>query len=201
MGTLASVITAISDEVVAQLASGGYPALIDGKIVVGTAAEFEELAPPRIIFDPTPGFKFVTREYYSASTTIDTPERKVEVAQRTIAGRNTGFTVHCWGSSPTRDVTDDYDVTYELADRVRSACQKVMPGAFAIEAAGKFRAGTNITRLGRWLSFDLVIYVPVLSSPLPYDRARQYAPDNVAQNTLSDGMRFPDGTFEEGCVT
>jgi hypothetical protein len=200
MGTLASVIVAISDEVVAQLAAGGYPPLVDGKIVVGTAAEFEELAPPRIIFDPSPGFKFVTREYYSASTTINTQERKVEAAQRTIAGRNVGLTVHCWGAAGTNDPADDYDITYELADRVRSACQKTMPGNFAIEASGKFRVGSNAIRLGRWLSFDLVIQVPVLSSPLPYDRARQYAPDGTKAVATSDGMIFPDGSTEPGCA-
>lgn len=200
MGTLATDIKAISDEVVAQLALGGYPALVDGKIVIGTAAEFETTAPPRIIFDPSPGFKFVPSEYYSASTTLDTQERKVERAQRTIAGRNVAFTVHCWGAAGTDDPVDDYDVTYELADRVRSACQKVMPGNFAIEAAGKFRTGTNLVRLGRWLSFDLVIQVPVLSAPRPYDRARQYAPDGTAPRALSDGMRFPDGSVEPGCT-
>lgn len=200
MGTLATVIKAVSDEVVAQLAAGGYPPLVDGGIVIGTAAEFEQLAPPRIIFDPSPGFKFVTREFYSASATLDTNERKVQGAQRTIAGRNVGFTVHCWGAAGTTVPVDDYDITYELADRVRSACQKVMPGAFNIEAAGKFRTGANAVRLGRWLSFDLVVLVPVLSSPMPYDRARQYAPDGVAPNALSDGMRFPDGSLEPGCT-
>lgn len=200
MGTLSTVITAISDEVVSQLSRGGFPALTDGKIVVGTAAEFENTAPPRIIFDPSPGFKFLTREYYSASVTRDTQERKVEIAQRTIAGRDVAFAVHCWGSAGTNDVVDDYDLTYELADRVRSACQRVMPGNFAIEASGKFRTGTNLVRLGRWLTFDLVIQVPVLSSPLPYDRNRQYAPDDVKAHANEDGMIFPDGSTEPGCA-
>lgn len=200
MGTLAKNVEAISDEVVAQLASGGYPALTDGKIVVGTAAEFENTAPPRIIFDPSPGFKFLTREYFSASATLGTQERRVQGAQRTIAGRDVGFMVHCWGSAGSNDIIDDYDFTYELADRVRSACQKVMPGNFSIEASGKFRTGTNLVRLGRWLTFDLVIQVPVLSSPLPYDRARQYAPDGVTAHALADGMIFPDGSTEPGCT-
>lgn len=200
MGALADIIKAISDDVVAKLAAAGYPPLVDGKIVVGTAAEFEQLAPPRIIFDPSPGSKFQTREWYSASTVAHTDERAKQGALRTIAGENIGFNVHCWGAAGTNDPVDDYDATRGLYHAVRAAVHHVMPGAYGIEASGKYRLGSNAVRLGRWFTFDLVIYTPVLSSLLPYDRDRMYAPDNVRPVATSDTMRFPNGSTEEGCL-
>ncbi len=199
MGDLATIIGAISDKVVENLAAGGYPALVDGGIVVGTAAEFEQTAPPRIIFDPSPGSKFVAPEYYSASAVIHTDERAKQGALRTIAGDNVSFSVHCWGAANTGVVVDDYDVTRALYHAVRAAIHKVAPGAYQIEDGGKYRTGTNIVRLGRWFTFNLTIYTPILTSLVPYDRDVKYAPDDVGANG-THSMRFPDGTTQEGCT-
>ncbi len=194
MGALATIIGAISDDVVARLAAAGYPALVDGRIVVGTAAEYEQTAPPRIIFDPSPGSKFAAAEYSSASSTLSTEERRRQAAFRPIAAENVMFAVHCWGAAGTSDPVDDYDVTRALVHAVRASLHAKMPGAYAIEESGKYRVGTNVVRLGRWYTFGLTVFTPVLSTLAPYAVANRssgqitsasdalYAPSDVVQN-------------------
>lgn len=203
MGTLATIISAISADVVSRLSAGGYPALVSGAIDVGTAAEFEQTAPPRIIFDIV-GHKYVAPEWYSASAVVHTEERSKQIAQRTISGDNVMITVHCWGSSPTRDIVDDYDVTRALAHAVRAALQYKIPGAYAIESSGKYRPGSNVVRLGRWLTFDLVIFTPVLETLVAYDRDVSFASDTVTPSG-ADEMLIPTssattGPSEAGCT-
>lgn len=200
MGMLADIIKNVSDDVVAALAAASYPALVDGGIVVGTAAEFEQAAPPRIIFDLSPGSKFSAPDYASNSTTLDTDERRKQIAMRTIANEDVLCAVHCWGAAGTGVPVDDYDVTRALYHAVRGALQRNLPGAHAIDETGKYRTGTNIVRLGRWYTFGVTIYTPVLDTLLPYDRARLYAPDDViARGT--DRLVLPNGAgaSEEGC--
>ncbi len=204
MGYIASTVTGLSAHVVANLAAGGYPALVDGGIVVGTAAEFEQTRPPRIIFDPTPGSKYGATEWYSASTTLNTTERELQIAQREVCGDNLSFFVHCWGAASTGVVVDDYDITRALAHAVRAALQHVVPGAFQIEDSGKFRTGTNIIRLGRWYTMGVTLYTPVLESLEAYDRDVAYAPDGVTADG-DDMMLIPttgpqSGPSEAGCT-
>ena len=205
MGTLASIISAISVAVVANLAAGGYPALVDGAIVVGTAAEFEQAAPPRIIFDPTPGSEYVSAEYYSGSAVIHTTERELQGAQRTVSGDNVSFLVHCWGwAGADAAPVDHYDVTRALAHAVRAAMQAIAPGAYQIEDKGKFRDLSKIVMMGRWFTFGLTIYTPVLESLVPYDRALAYASDTVTP-AGTDEMLVPydsatTGPHEAGCT-
>ncbi len=192
-GPLAQIIGAVSALVVVNLASAGYPPLTDGGIVVGTAAEFEQGDAPRIIFDPSPGSKFVSPEWYSASAVIHTAERERQIATRTIAGDNVSFAVHCWGASPNGVVVDDYDVTRALYHAVRAAIHAVAPGAYQIEDGGKYRTGTNIVRRGRWFTFNLTIYTPILTQLVPFvnDPATYVSPTAYA----------PDDSFPRGTLT
>jgi hypothetical protein len=178
------MVAAISAIVVVNLATAGYPSLTDGQIVVGTAAEFEQGDAPRIIFDPTPGSKFQAPEWYSASAMIHTAERERQIATRTIAGDNVSFAVHCWGASPTGVVVDDYDVTRALYHAVRAAVHAVAPGAYQIEDGGKYRTGTNLVRRGRWFTFNLTLFTPILTqlTPVAYDPATYVSPTAYAPN-------------------
>lgn len=182
MGTLATIISAISDDVVVSLAAAGYPPLTPdaggnvGKILVGTAAQYEQAAPPRIIFEPT-GAAFSAAEYYSATSDPLSLERKTEKAQRTIATDSVEFKIRCWGAGVS--AVDDYDVTRALYQAVRASIHRLLPGAYDIEARGKYTTGASLNRDGREFVFGLVIHTPILTSLLPYDRVRQYAPDGV----------------------
>ncbi len=205
LGPLAQIIGAISALVVANLAAAGYPPLTDGGIVVGTAAEFENGDAPRIIFDPSPGSKFVAPEYYSGSAVIHTAERARQIATRTISGDNVSFAVHCWGAAPSGVVVDDYDVTRALYHSVRAAIHLLAPGAYQIEDSGKYRVGTHLVRRGRWFTFNLTIYTPILtqltplsSNPLdPSDPTRPADPATYVKPTAY----APDDSIPRGTLT
>lgn len=205
MGTLASIITALSDDVVAALAAASYPPLTPtadgdaGEILVGSAALFEQSSPPRIIFEPI-GFKWSDADYSSANASLSAPERRVQNVRRTVAAEDVLFAVRCWGAAGTNRPVDDYDVTRMLAHAVRSALQRQMPGAFSIDESGKFTTGTNVALAGRELVFGVTFFTPVLSSLLPFDADRQYAPAGVV-GVGTDRMILPDGSgaAEAGC--
>lgn len=218
MGALKSIIAAISEDVVAALAAGGYPPLTPdasgnaGKILVGTAELYEASSAPRIIFQPV-GFKLSTGgEYGSASATLDTLERTNQRALRTIANKDVTFLCRCWGAAGTSDPVDDYDVTEALVDQVIASLEKLLPGAHSIEGAGNYTPGSNINRHGREATFSVTIFRPVLDALAPYGLANRtaeqiadvvdplYAPgDVVAVGT--DRLVLPDGSggSEPGC--
>ncbi len=200
MGALAIIIAAISADVVDALADAGYPALVDGGIVVGTAAEYEQLAPPRIIFDPSPGSNFGAAEYASASATLDTIERRNQRAMRTIAAEDLIFDVHCWGAAPgSTNPVDDYDVTRALVHQVRATLQDLFPGAHKVEDGGKYRTGANAVRLGRWYTFGVTILTPVLDRLAPY-AAQNYGAAQLAADVVNPRYA-PSDTTGEGTVT
>jgi hypothetical protein len=218
VGALATIIGAISDDVVSALAAAGYPALTqdaagnEGRILVGTAALYENVSAPRIIFEPI-GSKFKGAEYASNSTTIGTTERRNQNALRTVAAEDVMFNVRCWGASPTGDATDDYDVTRALYHQIRASLQSLIPGAFEIEESGKYTTSANVNRSGREFVFGLTLFTPVLSGLVPYGASNGtpadiaaivetlYAPPGVA-GVGADFLVLPDGSgsTEPGCT-
>lgn len=217
-GALGEIIRDISDDVVAKLAAAGYPPLCPlqdgsvGRILVGTAANYEQVSPPRIIFEPM-GSKFGVAEYASASATLDTLERRNQAALRTIAAEDIEFNVRCWGAAGTGDPVDDYDVTRALYHQVRASLQSRLPGAFSIESSGKFTVSSNINRDGREYVFGVTFLTPVMGDLVPYAIANRtpaeraavveglYAPAGVTANG-TDRLVLPNGSgsSEPGCT-
>lgn len=218
MGALKTIIGAVSDSVVAALDAAGYPPLTPdqsgnaGKILVGTAALFEQVSAPRIIFEPL-GSKFGGAEYSSASAALNTLERRHQNAMRTVAAEDVMFAVRVWGAAGTGDPVDDYDVTRALYHQIRASMQSVMPGAFAIDDTGKYTVGSNVVLSGREFVFGVTIFTPILNALMPYDlvnytsaqiataTARLYAPAGVTYEG-TDRMISSDGTVgaaEPGC--
>lgn len=216
-GALATIIGAISDDVVSSLADAGYPPLTSdqsgnaGAILVGSAAAFEQTSPPRIIFEPK-GSKFVAAEYASNSYDMASTERANQSSMRTIAGEDINFDVRCWGAAGTGNPVDDYDVTRALYHQVRASLQKLMAGSFEIEESGKYTTGTNVVRDGREFVFGVTFNTPVLDALMPYALANEssdvhaalvttlHAPPDVAISG-TDNLVLPDGTgtTEPGC--
>ncbi len=216
-GAIDTIVAKISADVVEKLAAAGYPPLSPdasgnaGKILVGTAANFETYAPPRIIFEPK-GSKFGTAEYASASATLDTLERRNQAALRTIAAEDLSFDCRCWGSAGTGDPVDDYDVTRALYHQVRASLQNVMPGSFSVESSGKFTVSSNVNLDGREYVFGVTLLTPIMGDLVPYaivnrtaaERAAVveslFAPANVAA-VGTDRIILPDGSgsSEPGC--
>lgn len=211
MGAIKTIIQDISDDVVAALAAASYPPLTpyadgtEGNIRVGTEANNENTSPPRIIFEPM-GSTFTPPEYFSASTSLATTERRNQKAFRPIFSDALKFKVRCWGASPIADQADDYDVTRALYHQVLASCQKVLKRSFSV-SSGEFTDNGNVNRKGREFVFELVIYTPILDALAPYalenntpaelsvEREKLYAPSNV----VADGeltMIRPDGSSE-----
>lgn len=211
MGAIKTIIQDISDDVVAALAAASYPPLTpysngtEGNIRVGTEANSENTSPPRIIFEPM-GSTFTPPEYFSASTSLATTERRNQKAFRPIFSDALKFKVRCWGASPIADQADDYDVTRALYHQVLASCQKVLKRSFSV-SSGEFTDNGNVNRKGREFVFELVIYTPILDALAPYalanntpaelsvEREKLYAPSNV----VADGeltMIRPDGSSE-----
>jgi len=201
MGAIRSIVERISDEVVDRLADAGYPPLTDGRILFGLAAVHENSRPPRIIMEPV-GSAFSMRDIYSASAVAATQERREQNAQRAIEQEAMQFAVRFWGAAdpdaPDYDPVDDYDVTRALYHCFIAAVQKLAAGSFTINDTGKYTTGTEHVRLGREFVRGLTLYTPVLTSLLPYDRARQYAPDDVVANS-TDNLVIPTGQSETAC--
>lgn len=200
MGALASIIEAISDDVVAALADAGYPPLTPGPdgsagaILVGTAALYEQSSPPRIIFEPV-GSKFKAAEYASASSELTTLERRNQKVLRTIAAEDISFDVRCWGAAGTGYPVDDYDVTRALYHQVRASLQKLMPGAFEIEESGAFTKSTNVAVDGREFVFGVTFFTPILGALVPYGLPNR-TPAEIA--TVVAGIYAPPGTHAVG---
>jgi hypothetical protein len=207
-GPISTIITTLSDEVVARLAAASYPPLCPdasgnaGRILVGRAAQFEQAAPPRIIFVPL-GSAFSTRDIYSRAQTYNAAERREQNAQRAIAQEALGFEVRCWGQSDPPHPTDDFDVTRALYHCVRAVVHDLCPGAYEIDATGSYTdatfASAQLARAGREFVFNVTLLTPVLSSLLPYSTTRQYAPPAVLP-VITDGIQTPTAISpENGC--
>lgn len=197
MNILSGILTALNSEVTARLAAASYPALTDGQILFGTAAQYEQSAAPRIIMVPI-GTVFSVRSPNSKSATLDTLERRTQHAQRPIATAGEQFEIRCWGAVDNGTPVDDYDMTRALVHCVRASIHHLAPGAYEIDSSGKFTVGSNIVRSGREFVFGLTIFTPVLTSLLPYDRTRQYAPADVAP-IITDQLTISTGASEAGC--
>lgn len=217
MGALASIIDDVSADVVAALAAAGYPPLTPdasgnaGAILVGTAANYETTAPPRIIFEPV-GSKFSAPDYASASVTLGTTERRNQSVLRSIENEDIAFRVRCWGAAGTGFPVDDYDVTRALYHQVRASLQKRFPGAHSVEASGTFTDTSKVNIDGREFVFDVVFFTPVLDALVPYGLPNRtpaqiatvveglHAPANVVA-VGTDRLVLPDGSgsSEPGC--
>jgi hypothetical protein len=196
-GLLSQIITAISDDVKASMATAGYPPLVDGKILVGTAAVHQQSAGPRIVFEPI-GSAFSVRAPQSASAVLSTDERSKQHGLRAIATEAIFFDVHCWGqSADSGDPVDDYDLARAMYHAVRSSLHKKAPGAYNIDESGKWTNMTEVMMSGQEFVFRITLLTPVLESLLPYDRARLFAPDTVHPDA---GLTFEvNGVGETAC--
>ena len=208
MGPVATIIRTISDEVVARLAAAGYPPLtpdadgVAGRILIGRAAQFEQAAPPRIIFVPMAS-KFTMRDIYSRTRPRNSSERREENAQRAILQEAITFEVRVWGESTPPNPTDDFDITRALYHSVLASVQHLAVGAQEVDTDGEWTDGTfasaQLARAGREFVFGVTLRTPVLTSLLPYDVARQYAPAGVAP-AVTDGIQIPTAIVPElGC--
>ena len=189
MGSLADFMTALNADVVAALAAGSYPALVDGAILFGPARVFEQSRPPRIIVTPLSSV-FGPPDLYSASATLGTTERRKQAVMKVQHSERITFEVRCWGGSDVGSLVADYDLTRSLYHCVLASLQRLAPN-HGLDKDGAFTSAGPLSSLGREFVFTTWIDTPVLDTLVPYVDSTYYAPATVSPvNTLT----FSDAT-------
>ena len=189
MGSLADFMTALNADVVAALAAGSYPALVDGAILFGPARVYEQSRPPRIIVTPLSSV-FGPPDLYSASATLGTTERRKQAVMKVQHSERITFEVRCWGGSDVGSLVADYDLTRSLYHCVLASLQRLAPN-HGLDKDGAFTSAGPLSSLGREFVFTTWIDTPVLDTLVPYVDSTYYAPATVSPvNTLT----FSDAT-------
>lgn len=192
MALFAELMTALSADVVAALAAGGYPSLVDGAILFGPAHVFEHSRPPRVVVSPM-GSKFGAPDLYPRTAT----ERKKMVVLPVAHSETVTLEVRCWGIASPRTDAGDYDMTRTLAHAVLASLQRIVPN-HGLSTQGEWTKSGPIDSAGREFVFAVSIDTPVLDSLLPYNAATMYASAGTTAVT-TDTYTNPDGTTGTGC--
>ena len=200
--SIPALVSAISDTVVANLASAGYPALTDGAILLGRQHQSEQSSPPRIIFVPL-GSTWGPRSPSSPSNVQAgggyTNDQRAIAAQRPVLSEMQRFEVRCWGAADTGNVDDDIAFTQALYQAVILAVHLRAVGSCDLEhgQAGQWvQANIKNTQLsvsGQEFVFTLGIAVPVL------DKLLLWAPTGTREQTTVTA-KTPTGQTEIGAV-
>jgi hypothetical protein len=166
MPAIVDLVSAISDDVIAKLAAAGYPALVDGKILLGSQHLAELSAAPRVVFVPTKS-KFAPRD--PTAKDLTSAEGRLMIQQRPIASEIVVFEVHCWGQSSTVDA--DYDITQALYQCIMMSLHDLCEGCYKVtdgKWTGSAGTATQLGRAGLEYVFGVEIATPVLDELLPY---------------------------------
>lgn len=191
-----ALVSLLSDAVVARLAAGGYPPLIAGKILLGRQCLAENTSPPRIVMVPSVSHfssKDVTAALPLLTSTPYTPERLVQLANRSVLTEEFTLEVHCWGtvadrSAPTTVQQFDLNFTRALYHAVIASTDDLARGAWRTEPGRWTEAA--LVQLGSEFVFGLTFMTPVLTELLPF-----VPPGTVGQATI-----VPDGSTGDSVV-
>jgi hypothetical protein len=172
MPAFRNLIALVSANVVTGLAAAGYPALVDGAILIGGQHVYEHSSAPRIVFVPAAS-TFGVRDPASPSRVsgADIAEQQAQWLQHPIASEMITFEVHCWGAATTGNPDDDYDVTQALYQQILMSlhllcegCYRILPGKWTSGTA----QGTQLGKLGQEFVFGVEFSTPVLGELLAF---------------------------------
>lgn len=196
-----AIVDAVSADVVVGLATGGWPALQRGKILIGRQYQFEQAAPPRIIFVPTTNRFDVGKSVYDASSASSlpgmNPNQRRQKAFTSIQTDVKTFEVRCWGIAPNKDPDTTYDYTEALYQQVIRSIHAVATGSYVL-GRGEWTDGkieeSQLIRYGREFVFEVELETPITRYPVPL----QYGPPGtVIQETV---ILDQGGILETGAV-
>lgn len=203
MPGIKELIAEISTAVVAALSAANYPALVDGKILIGRQFQFEQSAPPRIIFTPVSS-EFPMKDVYNVSRLNQggyTVEQLRQMTNRSILSDKITFEVRCWGVSSDQDPDDDYDYTQALYHQVIRSILELARGS-AEFTAGKWTDATfnsgQLVRDGREFVFNATFGTPILALLEALPTAADVDNPPVAPD-VSDFLVLLNGDTEAGC--
>lgn len=203
---------ALSSQVVKRLAAANYPALVDGKILLGRQEQFANSAPPRIIMTPTSS-PFGPVDVYSSQPGMVSAEGRRQFQQRSVATEYVRFEVRCWGTSnladPTQVRDDDFDMTQVLYQAfIQAMCAPAIEDGKSAAVLGPITAGGVELETGQWTdgtfgSSQAIAYgrefVFGFRVPTPIlDRLFTYAPAGVVAHPTTN-LTDPTGVSSVGC--
>ena len=192
MSFFAELLTAINADVIASLAAGGYPALVDGAILFGPARQFEQSAPPRIIIVPKDS-EFGAPDLYPSALTIYSSDRKKATVMKVQHSERLSFDVRCWGVANPPHPINDYDVTRALYHAVLASLQRLAPN-HGLEKKGQWTKDGPLNHDGKEFVFSTWIDTPVLDTLLPYSASTMYAPSGTVPVTTDTFINSSGGT-------
>lgn len=203
MPGIVALVSAISDNVVAALSTAGYPALTDGKVLLGAQHVYEQSSPPRVVFIPR-GSKFQPKAVYNRSNVSGFPsdEWQLQLLERSIGTDAITFEVHVWGAATTPDPDNDFDSTQILAHQVIRSIHDLIPGSYTLSDgiwADQRPSQGQLVKFGHEYVFGLTVGTPILGeldaaphtagAPTGYP-VLTYAPSDV---TLSGKSQLDPG--------
>ncbi len=207
-GVITTIVNAISNDVVAGLATLGLPALSDGKILLGSANVAVQGAPPRIVFEPVSS-RFGAADKSVAATmatlvrpyTYD-PDLLAVLQARTLATEFVKFRVHVWGiSNPTpgspQDPGADLDAVDSLKRVVLLSLARLGPSITVEDScvwANSARPqDAALVVTGWYLNFLAEIATPVTDYPIQFAQTGATAPGVQITTAIQPG----DGSASE----
>jgi len=192
-----TVIGAISTALIATLADGSYPALTDGRILVGRQHVYEASSPPRVVFVPVRS-EWGPRTMFNASPVAGkTSDQRQQWVQRAIWTDITHYEVHVWGASVPADPDLDFVATQQLYQAVIYATHSLMPGCYNLvpgDWADQRASASQMVKAGHEFVFGLQIYTPVTDNP--FEAALQFVPSDTTANPTVV-LQPPDGSPPE----
>jgi hypothetical protein len=203
MPNISSIVTAISNDVVAKLATAGYPPLTDGRILMGRQHDAESSAPPRIIM--TPVSSDFTEKRVTSRSNVNTgsprqysTEQLAENAQRSIGTEVIVFEVRAWGTATPPNADQDFDITQALYQQVIASVHLLTAGSYGLSKGqwtdSKGAGATQLVRFGREFVFGISFQTPVL------DQLLSFAPTNVKANPTTYLQPLDGSSPEVGCT-
>lgn len=184
-----ALVTLISAHVVAALLEGGYPALTDGRILLGRQYVAEGSAPPRIVFVPMSA-AFSAKDTYS-STGLPSA---AQTANPSLATDTISFEVHCWGAAPDQDPDDDFDYTEVLYQQVIRSVSHIARGACKFTNGSYTNSKANagqMVRDGDEFVFGVTLDRPITTRVVPFERAPSDVAPEITDTFTSQGLSGP----------
>jgi hypothetical protein len=172
VGLITTIVNAISDDVVAGLATTGQLPLTDGAILLGSAMVAQTNAPPRVVFEPVS-----TRFGPADRTAVGAASLPAALLQRTLGTAFVKFRVHCWAIA---DVTpganhvpaQDIDALEALLTQVWRSCLVVNPGIVVLDGglwANSARGADALLAVSGWYAmFYLELPLPITDYALDW---------------------------------
>lgn len=202
---ISTIVSAISDDVVAGLSLLGLPPLTDGAILLGSAMVAQQGAPPRVVFEPL-SVRFGPADRSTVASSYPGGDLLAVLQARPLGTALTKFRVHVWGiGDPTpgsfQSPTADIDATFELLRCVLRSCLRLNAGIVAMDGgvfANSQRGSDALLAVNGWYcTVQIEIPIPITDYPLGFANEAMPAPGGVVGVDVQTQIQPGDGSSPE----